>query len=134
MNLLFRWFLDLEQSGEAFDQAVFSHNRKRLEQGGLTRAFFDAVVDEAFTTGLCSEHFSVDGTLIESFASAKSFQPKPEEGSGDTGLSAADSVTDTTPSPPGGNGFKPGNPDMDFHGEKATNDTHRNQTDPEAKL
>ena len=63
------------------------------------------MVDEAFTTGLCSEHYSVDGTLIESFASAKSFQPKPEKGSGDTGLS----VTDTQASPPYGNGFKPGN-------------------------
>ena len=99
-------------------------------QGGLTLAFFDAVMDEAFTTGLCNEHFSVDGTVIESFASAKSFQPKPEKGSGDTGLS----VTDTQASPPYGNGFKPGNPDVDFHGEKRTNDTHQSQTDPEAKL
>ena len=76
-DLLFRRFLDLQPSEEAFDHAVFSHNRKRLDDGGLARAFFDAVVAEAFTAGLCSEHFSVDGTLIESFASAKSFQPIP---------------------------------------------------------
>ena len=63
------------------------------------------MVDEAFTTGLCSEHFSVDGTLIESFVSAKSFQHKPQEQSGGTWLS----VTDTQASPPDGNGFKPGN-------------------------
>ena len=134
VNLLYRWFLDLEPSDEAFNHAVFSHNRQRLEEGGLTRAFFDAVVDEAFTTGLCSEHFSVDGTLIGSFASAKSFQPKPQDPSSDTGLSAADSATETTPAPPDGNGFKPSNPDVDFHGEKRSNETHRSQTDPEAKL
>jgi transposase len=136
-DLLFRWFLDLQPSEEAFDHAVFSHNRQRLEDGDLTRAFFDAVVAEAFTAGLCSEHFSVDGTLIESFASAKSFQPIPatapeaspsdkESSAGDSGPSAA--------SPPDGNGFKPNNPDVDFHGEKRTNETHRSGTDPEAKL
>ena len=130
VNLLYRWFLDLDPSEEAFDHAVFSHNRKRLEEGGLTRAFFDAVVAEAFTTGLCSEHFSVDGTLIESFASAKSFQPKPSDEPGDSDLS----TSDTPPSPPDGNGFKPSNPDVDFHGQKRTNETHRSTTDPEAKL
>ena len=133
-DLLFRWFLDLEPSDEAFDHSVFSHNRKRLDDGGLTRAFFDAVVAEAFTTGLCSEHFSVDGTLIESFASAKSFQPKPTDEPSDIGLSATDSATETPPPSPDGNGFKPSNPDVDFHGEKRTNDTHQSQTDPEAKL
>jgi len=136
-DLLFRWFLDLQPSEEAFDHAVFSHNRKRLDDGGLARAFFDAVVAEAFTAGLCSEHFSVDGTLIESFASAKSFQPipatAPEESPGDNGSSAGD--TGPSPaSPPDGNGFKPSNPEVDFHGEKRTNATHRSRTDPEAKL
>ena len=101
-----------------------------MHEGGLTLAFFDAVVDEAFTTGLCSKHFSVDGTLIENFASVKSFQPKPQEQSGDTWLS----VTDTQASPPDGNGFKPGNPDVDLHGGKRTNDTHRSRTDPEPNL
>jgi len=136
-DLLFRWFLDLQPSEDAFDHAVFSHNRQRLDDGGLTRAFFDAVVGEAFTAGLCSEHFSVDGTLIESFASAKSFQPIPEEGLTDTGPSAGDAgaaAVGDEPAAADGNGFKPSNPDVDFHGRKRTNETHRSRTDPEAKL
>ena len=136
-DLLFRWFLDLQPSEEAFDHAVFSHNRKRLDDGGLTRAFFDAVVAEAFAAGLCSEHFSVDGTLIESFASAKSFRPipaTPPEGTpGDPGPSAGDSGS-SSGSPADGNGYKPSNPEVDFHGQKRTNATHRSRTDPEAKL
>jgi transposase len=136
-DLLFRWFLDLQPSEEAFDHAVFTHNRKRLDEGALTRAFFDAVVAEAFTAGLCSEHFSVDGTLIESFASAKSFQPipaTPAEGTpSDNGLSPSDNGSSTEP-PPDGNGFKPSNPDVDFHGQTRTNETHQSRTDPEAKL
>ena len=107
-DLLFRWFLDLQPSEEAFDHAVFSHNRKRLDDGDLTRAFFDAVVAEAFTAGLCSEHFSVDGTSIESFASAKSFRPipaTPPGGSpGDSGSSPT--ASGPSPAPPAdGNGF-----------------------------
>ena len=77
-DLLFRWFLDMQPSEEAFDHAVFSHNRPRLDEHDLTSKFFDAVVSEALTANLCSEHFSVDGTMIESWASAKSFQPKPK--------------------------------------------------------
>ena len=132
-DLLFRWFLDLQPSEEAFDHAVFSHNRQRLDDGGLARAFFDAVVAEAFAAGLCSEHFSVDGTLIESFASAKSFQPIPATPAGDNGSSSGDSGS-SPGAPPDGNGFKPSNPEVDFHGEKRTNGTHRSRTDPEAKL
>ena len=136
-DLLFRWFLDLQPSEEAFDHAVFSHNRKRLDDGDLTRAFFDAVVAEAFTAGLCSEHFSVDGTLIESFASAKSFQPipatPPEESPDDSPLSPTDKGPSAA-SAPDGNGFKPSNPEVDFRGQKRTNATHRSRTDPEAKL
>jgi transposase len=118
LNLLYRWFLDLQPSDEAFDATTFTKNRQRLEDHGLTKAFFDAVVAEALTQGLCSEHFSVDGTLIESFASAKSFQPKD---------AADDEPTDT-------NGFKPRNAEVDFHGQRRTNDTHQSPTDPEAKL
>ena len=135
-DLLFRWFLDLQPSEEAFDHAVFTHNRKRLDDGDLTRAFFDAVVAEAFTAGLCSEHFSVDGTSIESFASAKSFRPipaTPPGGPGDNGSSPTDSGPSPAP-PADGNGFKPSNPEVDFHGQKRTNETHRSRTDPEAKL
>ena len=136
-DLLFRWFLDLQPSEEAFDHAVFSHNRQRLDDGDLTRAFFDAVVAEAFTAGLCSEHFGVGGTLIESFASAKSFRPipavPPEDPPSDNGPSAGDGGSSPGPQPDG-NGFKPSNPEVDFHGEKRTNGTHRSRTDPEAKL
>jgi len=117
LNLLFRWFLDLQPSEEAFDATTFTKNRTRLENHGLTRRFFDAVVADALTKGLCSEHFSVDGTLIESMASAKSFRPKDE---------------DDTPSDP--NGFKPRNAEVDFHGETRTNETHESKTDPESRL
>jgi transposase len=121
LNLLFRWFLDMQPSEDAFDASTFSKNRQRLETHGLTKAFFDAVVAEALAKNLCSEHFSVDGTLIESFASAKSFQPKNEK-------------DDKGEKPEDGNGFKPSNPDVDFHGQKRTNETHASKTDPEAKL
>jgi IS5 family transposase len=123
LNLLFRWFLDLQPSEDAFDASTFSKNRQRLETHGLTQAFFDAVVAEALAKNLCSEHFSVDGTLIESFASAKSFQPKQEQ----------DEPSKKQP-PSDGNGFKPSNPDVDFHGQQRTNATHASQTDPEARL
>jgi transposase len=120
LDLLFRWFLDLQPSEDAFDATTSTKNRQRLETHGLAKAFFDAVAAEAIAKNLCSEHFSVDGTLIESFARAKSFQP--EDAGGDE------------KGPPDGNGFKPGNPDVDFHGQKRTNDTHQSRTDPEAKL
>src|SRR5580765_6498927 len=64
LNLLFRWFLDLQPSDDAFDPTSFTKNRQRLENHGLAKAFFDAIVAEALTKNLCSEHFSVDGTLI----------------------------------------------------------------------
>ena len=116
-DLLFRWFLDLHPSEEAFDPTTFSQNRDRLEEHRLTQAFFDAVVGRAITHGLCSDHFSVDGTLIESFAAAKSFRPKDEPvGSGEA------------------NAFQPRNPEVDFRGQKRTNVTHASRTDPEARL
>lgn len=116
-DLLFRWFLDLQPSAAAFDATTFTHNRQRLDDHDLTKAFFPAVVGEAITAGLCSEHFSVDGTLIESFASAKSFQPKAVSGG-----------------PKDANGFRPRNAEVDFHGQKRTNATHASRTDPEARL
>jgi hypothetical protein len=119
VNLMYRWFLDMRPSEDVFDATTFNKNRQRLEDHGLTKAFFDAVVKEALTKGLCSEHFSVDGTLIESLASAKSFQPK---GSKDD------------EEPRDSNGFKPRNAEVDFHGQKRTNETHASRTDPEAKL
>ena len=72
-DLLFRWFLDLQPSDEAFDATTFTHNRQRWDDHRLTRTFFAAVVGEAITSGLCSEHFSVDGTLIESWPRSRVF-------------------------------------------------------------
>ena len=123
-DLLFRWFLDMPPSEEAFDATTFSHNRERLEEHALTAGFFEAVLAEALTRGLCSEHFSVDGTLIESYASAKSFRPKDEPKAGGD---ATDGRTDA-------NAFKPRNVEVDFHGQKRTNATHQSRTDPEARL
>jgi transposase len=117
-DLLFRWFLDLQPSDAAFDATTFTHNRQRLDDHDLTQTFFAAVVREAIAAGLCSEHFSVDGTLIESLASAKSFRPKEA----------------TDDRPPDANGFKPRNAGVDFHGAKRTNETHQSRTDPEARL
>jgi transposase len=117
-DLLFRWFLDLQPSDEAFDPTTFTHNRERLDAFDLTKTFFAAVVGEAITAGLCSDHFTVDGTLIESWASAKSFHP----------------VTAGGDRPADGNGFQPRNVEVDFHGQKRSNETHRSRTDPEARL
>jgi transposase len=132
-DLLFRWFLDMQPSEEAFDHAVFAHNRLRLDEYDLTKKFFDAVVSEALTANLCSEHFSVDGTMIESFASAKSFQPRPkaDAAAGNNDPSAGGSSMGTTGD---AQGFKPRNVEVDFHGQKRTNETHQSRTDPEARL
>jgi transposase len=116
-DLLFRWFLDLQPGDAAFDATTFTHNRQRLDDHDLTKTFFGAIVSEALSAGLCSEHFSVDGTLIESFASAKSFQPK---------------VSDDEPKD--SNGFQPRNAEVDFHGQKRTNETHQSRTDAESRL
>jgi transposase len=120
-DLLFRWFLDMDPAEPAFDATVLTHNRPRLDENGLTSAFFDAVIAEAIEAGLCShEHLSVDGTLIESYASIKSFRLiEPVEGPSE----AADT-----------NAFKPRNAEVDFHGQKRSNATHRSATDPEAWL
>lgn len=118
MDLLFRWFLDMSPEDPAFDATAFTHNRPRLDRLGITAAFFDAVVKQAQQAGLCSDdHFSVEGTMIESLASMKSFKPKDQP----------DDDQDA-------NGFKPRNPDVDFHGQKRSNETHASRTDPEAKL
>lgn len=136
-DLLFRWFLDLHPSDEAFDATTFSHNRTRLDDHEWTAKFFAAVVEEAVTASLCSDHFRVDGTMIQSFASAKSFQPIPQAPSRDNPLSQKDggsSPSDGGSSPKDGNGFQPRNLEVDFHGQKRSNATHRSRTDPEAKL
>lgn len=118
-DLLFRWFLDLRIDDEVFDATVFSHNRGRLEEHGLIGAFFDGTVRRAMASGLISpDHFSVDGSLIEAYASIKSFVPRDRNRDDDQD----------------DNGFKSRNASVDFHGQKRSNDTHESTTDPQAKL
>jgi len=113
-NLLFRWFVGLKADDRIWDATVFTKNRQRLLEGAIAQAFFDRVVAHARERGLMSdEHFTVDGTLIEAWASLKSFQRK-----------------DTPPAPPD----DPGNPTVNFHGERRSNATHASTTDPEAQL
>jgi transposase len=115
-NLLFRWFLDLSLVEAPFDASTFSKNRQRLLAHDVARRFFDRVVRRAGEADLLSsEHFTVDGTLLEACASLKSFRPRDEP---------------PPPAPPD----DPGNPTVDFHGEKRSNATHQSRTDPEARL
>ncbi|MBX3389794.1 MAG: IS5 family transposase [Phycisphaeraceae bacterium] len=117
-DLLFRWFLDLQPSDEVFDHSVFTHNRDRLAEHGITRKFFEHVVKQAIDAGLTSdEHFTVDGSLIQSHASLKSLKRIEREAS------------DKDDDGPSGR-----NPSGDFKGERRTNATHASTTDPEAKL
>jgi transposase len=116
-NLLFRWFLDLSWDETGFDHSSFSRNRARLLEHDVAGEFFRTVVAEARELKLTSdEHFTVDGTLIEAWASLKSFRPKGEKPS------------DRTPPD------DPGNPSVNFHGERRQNATHQSTTDPEARL
>jgi transposase len=113
-NLLFRWFVGLGMDEPIWDHSTFSKNRDRLVAGDVAVAFFDAVLAEARTHRLLSdEHFTVDGTLLEAWASHKSFRPK-----------------DTADRPPD----DPGNPTVNFRGERRKNDTHQSTTDPDARL
>lgn len=112
-DLLFQWFLDMNSSEEAFDASTFSQNQQRLIEHEVADLFFHEVVALARANHWVSnEHFSVDGTLIEAWASMKSFRPKTE----------------------GSQGPGPGNPWTDFTGKQRKNDTHVSTTDPEAKL
>jgi transposase len=114
-NLLFRWFVGLNMDDPVWDATVFSKNRERLLKGEVAQAFFEQVLKLARQQDLLSdEHFTVDGTLIEAWAGQKSFQKK-----------------DTPVGPPPDD---PGNPTVDFHGEKRSNQTHQSKTDPEARL
>ncbi len=130
-DLLFKWFLDLNITDPAFDASTFSKNRARLLAHDVAAAFFDAVLDEARRRQLLSdEHFTVDGTLLESWASMKSFRPKPQAESGEQEKTDAGEQRDDEPLPKSGGR----NPAVDFHGEKRTNATHASTTDPDAKL
>ncbi len=114
-NLLFRWFVGLNMDESVWDHSTFSKNRERFVTGDVAHAFFDRVLAEARRRDLVSdEHFTVDATLLEAWASMKSFRPKDE--------------SPTTPPD------DPGNPTVDFHGERRSNDTHQSTTDPDARL
>jgi IS5 family transposase len=113
-NVLFRWFVGLNMDEAVWVPTVFTKNRDRLLEGDVAEKFFQLVLTQARVVDLISdEHFSVDGTLIEAWASHKSFQRKDQ------------------PTPPPED---PGNPTVDFHGEKRSNDTHESTTDPDARL
>ena len=119
-DLLFKWFLDLNIADPAFDASTFSKNRDRLMHHDVAAQFFDAVLDEARHHHLLSdEHFTVDGTLLESWASLKSFRPKDAQDGDDRGA------------PPATGGR---NPEVDFHGQKRSNATHASTTDRDARL
>ena len=114
-NLLFRWFVGLNMDDPVWHPTTFTKNRDRLLSGDVAAAFFDAVQAHARAAGLLSdEHFTVDGTQLEAWASLKSFRC----------VDAAES------DPP----EDPGNPTVNFHGERRRNDTHQSTTDPEAML
>lgn len=109
-NMLFRWFLDMDMVSPPFDATTFTHNRTRLMEHEVAARFFSEVVQEARRRDLLSsEHFSVDGTLIEAWASMKSFRRKDDDDSDNNGYG-------------------------DFTGEKRSNKTHESKTDPEARL
>jgi transposase len=113
-SVLFRWFVGMNLDEQVWDVTVFTKNRDRLLDGDVAREFLIEVVNQARDKGLTSdEHFTVDGTLIEAWASLKSFQRKGEK----------NTPTDD-----------PGNPTVDFHGEMRSNDTHESTTDPDALL
>jgi transposase len=114
-DLLFKWFLGLAIDDRAFDASTFTKNRDRLLDHEIADRFFAAAVEQArLRRYLSSDHFSVDGTVLEAWASHKSFKPKDRD--------------PTDPPPPGRNS------EQDFHGEKRSNTTHESTTDPEARL
>src|SRR5271167_1839571 len=114
-SVLFRWFVGLNLDDAVWDATTFTKNRERLLDGAVAKEFLTQVVEQARVRGWVSEeHFTVDGTLLEAWASLKSFQPK--EGSQNT--------------PPDDRG----NPTVDFHGQKRSNETHESTTDVDAKL
>jgi transposase len=114
-NLLYRWFCDLDPDAVVWDATTFTKNRERFERHGLVQKFFERVVASVLVEEYASnDHFTVDGTLIQSWASLKSFRPQDEP----------------RDDPPADGS----NPAVDFRGERRTNETHRSTTDPEARL
>ena len=126
-DMLFRWFLDMTPDEPCFDHSVFSVNRERLDRLEVTKKFSDRIVMMAFEAGLISEdHFSIDGSLLQSHASLKSLKQIERL------KSAAEDRDDQKKNGGGGGGV--GNPWVDFRGQKRGNKTHRSVTDPEARL
>jgi len=114
-NILYRWFVGLNLDDEVWDATTFTKNRNRLLEAEVAKDFLRQVVVQAQEKGWTSdEHFTVDGTLLEAWASMKSFQPKDKKSS----------------RPPD----DPGNPTVNFHGEKRSNQTHESKSDPDAQL
>src|ERR1700753_2706842 len=117
-NLLFRWFVGLSADDPVWDATTFCNNRDRLLDGEIAHKVMNSVLNLAQVRKLLSsEHFSVDGTLIEAWASMKSFVPK-----------------DGSAEPPAGTSGGGRNVERDLHGEKRKNDTHSSTTDPDARL
>src|SRR5450759_855507 len=114
-NILFRWFVGLNLDDEVWDATVFTKNRDRLLEAEVAKDFLRLVVEQARGQGWASdEHFTVDGSLLEAWASAKSFQPKNKK---------------RGPPPD-----DPGNPTVDYRGEKRSNETHQSKSDTEEPL
>ena len=114
-NLLYRWFVGLNIDDQVWDATTFTQNRERFLTGDIANAFFKSVLTVARSRHLLSEeHFSVDGSLIEAWASHKSFKPKDD-------VQTPPADTDS-------------NPSVDFRGERRTNETHQSTSDPEARL
>ena len=114
-SILYRWFVGLNLDEAVWDATTFTKNRDRLLEAAVAKEFLAQVVEQARVAGLISdEHFTVDGTLLEAWASLKSFQPKDKQDG----------------PPPDDNG----NPTVDFHGQKRSNETHESKTDPDALL
>jgi len=114
-SILFRWFVGLNLDEKVWDPTSFTKNRDRLLEAAVAKEFLAQVVERARLAGLVSdEHFTVDGTLLDAWASLKSFRPKDEQ--------------------PGAPPDDPGNPTVDFHGEKRSNQTHESKTDGDALL
>ena len=114
-SILYRWFVGLNLDDAVWDATTFTKNRDRLLEAAVAKEFLAQVVERARAAGLISdEHFTVDGTLLEAWASLKSFQAK-----------------DKKDAPPPDD---PGNPTVDFHGQKRSNETHESKTDPDALL
>ena len=115
-NLLFRWFVGLNVDDEVWDATVFTKNRDRLLEADVAKEFLSRVVEQARTKGLTSdEHFTVDGTLLEAWAESEE-------------LSAQGGQADSSA------GYDPGNPTVNFRGERRSNETHESKTDPDALL